>query len=166
MKYCCMGICAMSSWPISSKCSCSDNWCSVSVRQELYHPWHTWIQVTHRLDGDQPMKMHNCSHGMTAMKKLSGYWTRIGTIPSKGPLSTSWWSNSSIPSLVKQHLFSDDHPLWLQLYEWQYQHTAPELFLHNILQSDGACSTSDGVFNVHDIHICYQQMWIPCPLQH
>jgi hypothetical protein len=42
----------------------------------------------------------------------------------------------------------------MQFCEWlQHQHAADELFLHNILWSDEACFTREGVFNVHNSHV-------------
>jgi hypothetical protein len=49
----------------------------------------------------------------------------------------------------RAHLFSDDHPLLMQFCEWLHQHAANELFLHNILWTDEACFTREGLFNVH-----------------
>jgi hypothetical protein len=40
----------------------------------------------------------------------------------------------------------------MQIYEWLHQHTADELFLHNILWSGEACSTREGVFTYHNSH--------------
>jgi hypothetical protein len=37
--------------------------------------------------------------------------------------------------------------------ELLHQHAADELFSHNILWTDEACFTRDGVFNVHNSHL-------------
>jgi hypothetical protein len=48
-------------------------------------------------------------------------------------------------------MFPDYRPLWMQLFEWlRHEHTAGELFLHNILWKNEACFTCEGVFNVHN----------------
>jgi hypothetical protein len=42
----------------------------------------------------------------------------------------------------------------MQFCEWLgHQHAADELFLHNILWTDEACFTREGVFNVHNSHL-------------
>jgi hypothetical protein len=52
------------------------------------------------------------------------------------------------------HLFADDHPLRMQFCEWlRHQHAADELLLHNILWTDEACFTREGVFSVHNSHL-------------
>jgi hypothetical protein len=42
----------------------------------------------------------------------------------------------------------------MQFCEWLHQHAADELFFHNILWTDEACFTREGVFNVHN-----SQLW-------
>lgn len=40
---------------------------------------------------------------------------------------------------------------------WEYlrhRHTTDELLLHNILRTDEACFTREGVLNVHNSHLC------------
>jgi hypothetical protein len=55
---------------------------------------------------------------------------------------------------LSAHLFPDDRPLRMQFCEWlRHQRTADELFLHNILWTDEACFTREGVFNVHNSHL-------------
>jgi hypothetical protein len=52
------------------------------------------------------------------------------------------------------HLFPDDRPLRMQYCAWlRHQHAADEFFLHNILWTDEACFTREGVFNVHNSHL-------------
>jgi hypothetical protein len=42
----------------------------------------------------------------------------------------------------------------MQFCEWlRHQHAADELFLHNILRTDEACFSREGVFNVHNSHL-------------
>jgi hypothetical protein len=41
----------------------------------------------------------------------------------------------------------------MQFCEWLHQHTADELFLHNILWTVESCVTREGVFNVNNSHL-------------
>jgi hypothetical protein len=52
------------------------------------------------------------------------------------------------------YLFSDDRPRRMQFCEWlRNQHAADDLSLHNILWTDEACFTRQGVFKVHNSHL-------------
>jgi hypothetical protein len=54
------------------------------------------------------------------------------------------------------HLFPDNHSLWMQFWEWlRHQHAADELFLQ-ILWTDEACFTREGVLNVYNSHLWAQ----------
>jgi hypothetical protein len=52
------------------------------------------------------------------------------------------------------HLVPDDRPLRMQFCEWlRHRYAADKFFLHNILWTDEACFTREGVFNVHNSHL-------------
>jgi hypothetical protein len=52
------------------------------------------------------------------------------------------------------HMFPDNRPQRMPFCEWLwYQHTANEFFLHNILCTDEACFTREGVFSLYSNHL-------------
>jgi hypothetical protein len=60
------------------------------------------------------------------------------------------------PYSWRAHLFLDDCPLWMQFYKWLQQHTVDVLFSHNILWTERARFTCEGVFNVDSSHLWAQ----------
>jgi hypothetical protein len=76
-------------------------------------------------------------------------------------LGLSQWSvlkvlhyNQVYPYHYSWSTFPDDSPLRMQSFKWlQHEHTADELFLHNILWTNNVCCTCEGVFNIHNSHL-------------
>jgi hypothetical protein len=90
---------------------------------------------------------------IAAVEKLTRYRTRIGL--SQPRVLEVLYDDQLHPYHYSRsaHLSPDDRPLRMQFCEWlRHQHTADELFFHNILWTDEACFTREGVFNVHNSH--------------
>jgi hypothetical protein len=92
---------------------------------------------------------HNCSWGMTAVKKLMWHDTRTGA--QKVLCYDQLHSHHKFHTA---HLFPNRCPLWMQACEWlRHKKSANELFLNKIIHRHKVCFTHEVVFNIYNSHI-------------
>jgi hypothetical protein len=85
---------------------CFNDWCSTSITHEVQHlrPTCECRSPTYCMDSSQ-WRCRNHSWGTSAVEKLIQSCKKIGTTPTDGPWSTSWWPISSIPLTQEVHVW-------------------------------------------------------------
>jgi hypothetical protein len=101
-------------------------------------------------------RCHNCSCGTRAIEKLTWCHTRTGAIQTKGPRNTSWVSVASILLLMESTPVSG----WLSPVDAVLQMATVThcgwALLHNILWTEKARFTCEGVFRINSSHLWTQ----------
>jgi hypothetical protein len=116
----------------------------------------------------KPMALINSSHSQTIQTPATEdaitatvEWQPCSSRNIAWELGLSQWSVLKVLHYNQVHPYHyswstspDDSPLRMQSFKWlQHEHTADELFLHNILWTDNVCCTREGVFNIHNSHL-------------
>jgi hypothetical protein len=85
--------------------------------------------------------------------KFKRYHVAVRTKPNEGSRNTSRRPMASIPLFVERTSVSKLSSPRMQFYECLHQHTAEELFVHNILRTDEVCFAREGACGVRNSHV-------------
>jgi hypothetical protein len=140
VAYCCAGIGVSLSRSTNATLIRFDVWSRVHVGREMLHLRHKRVQIANT----SQRSCRNCSCETSGVGKLVLYCTTTGAILITGP------DQMIYTTTLSTCLFLDDQLIWMAATS---KHLSIISFLYNIMWTDIASLTREGVFYAHNNHL-------------